>query len=60
MSRPVLIANVTTDTFQGWVNKTNNVASYFVDVVTTGSNATGDITTGNGTVNGFFGYLHNG
>jgi hypothetical protein len=55
MSRPVLIANVTTDTFQGWVNKTNNVASYFVDVVTTGSNATGDITTGNGTVNGFFG-----
>lgn len=55
MSRPVLIANVQADTFEAWLNKTNNVAAYFSEVVTVGANATGDVTTGNGIVNGSFG-----
>lgn len=55
MSRPVLTANVQADTFEAWLNKTNNVAAYFTDVVTIGANATGDSTTGNGIVQGVFG-----
>lgn len=54
MSRTLSQANVNSDTFQTWLTKTNNVAAAFVDVVTVGSNATGDLTSGNAVVNGFF------
>lgn len=55
MSRTLSQANVNTDTFQSWLTKTNSVAAAFVDAVTTATNTAGDNTTGNGTINGYFG-----
>lgn len=55
MSRTLSQANVDSDTFQSWLTKTNSVAAAFANTVTTASNTAGDLTAGNGTVNGYFG-----
>lgn len=47
--------NVSTDTFTGWIAKTNNaIAALTTVVVTAGQTANGDLTTGNAFVSGIF------
>jgi len=46
---------VTTDSFQNWVDKTNTLLdAYSTTIVTTSANSIGGFTTGNATVNGIF------
>lgn len=47
--------NTVTDSFQNWIDKTNELlAAYSTTIVTTAANSQGGTTTGNGTVNGIF------
>ena len=47
--------NTVTDSFQNWIDKTNELLSaYSTTIVTTAANSQGGTTTGNGTVNGIF------
>jgi hypothetical protein len=47
--------NTVTDSFQNWIDKTNELlAAYSTTIVTTAANSEGGSTTGNGTVNGIF------
>jgi len=47
--------NTVTDSFQNWIDKTNEIlAAYSTTIVTTAANSEGGSTTGNGTVNGIF------
>ncbi len=43
---------LTTDSFQTWVDKTNEIAGLFSEVVTAKANTTGDVTSGNVSING--------
>lgn len=53
MSRAVANIEIATDTFQQWVVKTNDLAALMSNgVVTVAPTATGDISTGNGTIVG--------
>lgn len=46
---------ITTDSFQNWLDKTNTlVDAYSTTIVTTSANSIGGFTTGNATVNGIF------
>jgi hypothetical protein len=46
---------ITTDSFQNWLDKTNTLLdAYSTTIVTTAANSTGGFTTGNATVNGIF------
>jgi hypothetical protein len=53
MAKTIATINVNADTFQTWVNKTNEIANTFQFVVT--ANSTGEITTGKAFVNGSIG-----
>lgn len=55
MSRVIANVQVSTDTFYAWVSKTNEIADTFKETVTVLKNTSGDMTTGNGFVNGYFG-----
>lgn len=46
---------ISTDSFQNWVDKTNTLLeAYSTSIVTTAANSIGGMTTGNATVNGVF------
>lgn len=46
---------ITTDSFQNWLDKTNTLLyAYSTSIVTAAANSTGGMTTGNATVNGIF------
>lgn len=55
MSRLIANVDVSTDTFYAWVGKTNQIATTFQETVTVKANTAGDMTSGNGFVNGYFG-----
>ena len=55
MSRTINIVNVSSDTFDSWRVKTNQMANAFAETVTLTSDSTGESTTGNGYVTGIFG-----
>ena len=55
MSRIIANVEVTTDTFQTWVDKTNELASAFAETVTLVANTVGESSSGNGFVTGVFG-----
>ena len=55
MSRTLIQINTATDTFGHWLQKTNGMLVLFGNTVTTASNSSGDITPGNGYVQGIFG-----
>ena len=57
MSRTIATVNVAADNWQDLFDLYNNVATTFLDVVTIAGNTVGDVTTGNGYVNGIFGSL---
>lgn len=55
MSRQISNVEVSSDTFDSWRIKTNQLANAFGDTVTLIRNSTGEATTGNGFVVGIFG-----
>jgi hypothetical protein len=56
MSIPISIVNAASDTFQIWLNRTNQVINAIsTGVMTLSPSANGDTTSGNGYVNGVFG-----
>lgn len=56
MSKNFNQINITTDTFNQWLQLTNDMANAYNNVVTTAANSSGDLTnTGNGFVVGSFG-----
>ena len=55
MARQVLTVNTATDTFQIFVDKTNEVIEIVNTYVITANNGTPDVTSGNAFVNGYFG-----
>lgn len=56
MTIPVANVDVTTDTFGGWIAKTNQLAAIIsANTVTVDTTSTGSVSTGNGFVNGVFG-----
>jgi len=56
MAKNLTSIDTGTDTFQGWINKTNAIIAFCnTEVVTANSHANGAITTGNGYVIGVFG-----
>jgi hypothetical protein len=55
MARPVSNVTIAVDTFGSWITKTNEIAFVLsVNTMTTSTNSSGAITTGNGHVNGNF------
>jgi hypothetical protein len=55
MSLTTANVEVTTDSFQNWLDKTNTLLyAYSTTIVTTSANSIGGFTTGNATVNGIF------
>jgi hypothetical protein len=55
MAIPTVNVYPVSDSFQNWIDKTNVLLdAYSTTIVTTAANSTGGITTGNGSVNGFF------
>lgn len=55
MSVSIANVNLSTDTFQNWLDKTNQVLDKVSTVVvTTAANTTGGVTAGNASVNGIF------
>lgn len=55
MAVPTSNVNTITDSFQNWIDKTNVLLdAYSTKIVTVAANSSGDVTTGNGTVNGNF------
>lgn len=55
MSRAIGNVFTSNGTFFSWLGKTNDVIDAFTETVTIKANTAGDITSGNGFVNGFFG-----
>lgn len=55
MSKTYTSIDVNTDTFFSWLTLTNSMATDFADVITVAANTAGDVTSGNGFVNGVFG-----
>lgn len=55
MSKTYTPVVISTDTFLNWLTLTNDMAGGFADVITIAANTIGDVTTGNGFVNGIFG-----
>lgn len=55
MSRAIGNVFTSNGTFFSWLGKTNDVIDAFTETVTIKANTAGDLTSGNGFVNGFFG-----
>lgn len=55
MSKTYTQLDVNTNSFYDWLVLTNDMAADFADVITIAANTAGDVTTGNGFVNGIFG-----
>lgn len=55
MSRSIGNVYVTNATFYSWLGKTNEVIDAFTETVTIKANTAGDLSSGNGFVNGYFG-----
>lgn len=55
MSRAIGNVYTSNGTFYSWLGKTNDVIDAFTETVTIKANTAGDITSGNGFVNGYFG-----
>jgi len=54
MAKPSITIINNTDTFQNWINKTNEMVNIFKDEALTASGGVGDTTTGNATLIGDF------
>ena len=55
MSRILDIINTSTDNFYNWIGRTNDLVDALKETVTVKANTAGDMTSGNGFVNGYFG-----
>lgn len=55
MSRTISNVVIASDSFYSWVVKTNETIEVLLDTVTVKANTAGDLTSGNGFVNGIFG-----
>ena len=55
MSRSLANVETTTDTFYAWIGRTNDLVDALKETVTIKANTAGDMTSGNGFVNGYFG-----
>lgn len=55
MSRDLANVNTSTDNFYNWIGRTNQLVAALRETATVKANTAGDMTSGNGFVNGYFG-----
>ena len=55
MSRNLANIEIATYTFYNWIDRTNDIIDVLKETVTVKANTAGDMTSGNGFVNGYFG-----